>query len=516
MPNFSNLKLSGISLPVRVTVISVTLGVALMGILAAYFRRRKRSSPPRRPSGVLEKKAVPAPVLSPNGDLPNKSASAIVTRSQSPRSLVRDKSNSMSSLGGASTSTHSTICNTPVPVDTSSMSAQDLCQIGMESLSSAIRVWEDALEKLDVDQQVDDVDGNQEHIELSATDLRQQISDLLDKAYGIQDEYERTVVRQVDSAALDTAMAALADMNREYELKQKASRGDEGSSDDEDEGSYFSAAETPDLSDLDTLRTLHHKQRALYEAGLLELKFGSIPCRTLRTKTLNCSSDAEFLAKLHCVRLALGELLKDHSIREWIEETGKEFISSILIKADRDPEDFYTSYDEMMAYIKNPDNMAQVEEELMKGRGVRAITFYDVALDFILMDAFDDLQNPPSSLTSVMENRWLSNGFKETALATAVWSVLKAKRSMLKFSDGFMAHFYAISETVSPVLAWGFMGPVEEMRNLCFFFKGQVLGFIQDMFDFQKVRFNTVEELADDILRLIRERRAILAEKLLT
>ncbi len=42
------------------------------------------------------------------------------------------------------------------------------------------------------------------------------------------------------------------------------------------------------------------------------------------------------------------------------------------------------------------------------------LNFFDVVMDFILFDAFDDLDNPPSSVTSVVQNRWLSNGFKET------------------------------------------------------------------------------------------------------
>ena len=45
---------------------------------------------------------------------------------------------------------------------------------------------------------------------------------------------------------------------------------------------------------------------------------------------------------------------------------------------------------------------------------MKNFTFYDVVLDFILMDAFDDLENPPSSVIAVINNRWLSNGFKET------------------------------------------------------------------------------------------------------
>ncbi|MPC32146.1 Mitoguardin-2 [Portunus trituberculatus] len=143
---------------------------------------------------------------------------------------------------------------------------------------------------------------------------------------------------------------------------------------------------------------------------------------------------------------------------------------------------------------------SEVEAEL-QGRGVKAITFYDVVLDFILMDAFEDLENPPSSVTAV-------------ALSTAVWSVLRAKRRMLKYHDGFIAHFYDVSEHLSPVLAWGFLGPDENIRELCTFFKDQIVGLLQDLFSFSNVRYTTVEELAVDVMNLTRERFQVISQRL--
>jgi len=37
--------------------------------------------------------------------------------------------------------------------------------------------------------------------------------------------------------------------------------------------------------------------------------------------------------------------------------------------------------------------------------------------------------------------------------------------------DGFIAHFYAISEHVSPVLAFGFLGPRQHLSEVCTIFK---------------------------------------------
>lgn len=85
---------------------------------------------------------------------------------------------------------------------------------------------------------------------------------------------------------------------------------------------------------------------------------------------------------------------------------------------------------------------------------------------------------------------------------------------MLKFSDGFIAKFYAISEHTSPVLAWGFMGPESQLKQLCLLFKESVLKFLRDMFSFEYVRYTTVEELADDVAKLLRNRIEEAAEKI--
>lgn len=136
--------------------------------------------------------------------------------------------------------------------------------------------------------------------------------------------------------------------------------------------------------------------------------------------------------------------------------------------------------------------------------------FFDIVLDFILMDAFEDLENPPSSVLAVLRNRWLSDSFKETALATACWSVLKAKRRLLMVPDGFISHFYSVSEHVSPVLAFGFLGPKQQLAEVCSFFKHQIVQYLKDMFDLDNVRYTTVQLLAEDILQLSRRRSEIL------
>lgn len=42
---------------------------------------------------------------------------------------------------------------------------------------------------------------------------------------------------------------------------------------------------------------------------------------------------------------------------------------------------------------------------------------------------------------------------------------------VVQVPDGFIAHFYAISEHVSPVLAFGFLGPRQHLSEVCTTFK---------------------------------------------
>ncbi|GLH10188.1 Mitoguardin [Gryllus bimaculatus] len=253
----------------------------------------------------------------------------------------------------------------------------------------------------------------------------------------------------------------------------------------------------------------------LYQAALRQLEDSGVPYRCLRTEMVKCSSDVEYLGKLQCIRLAFQYLFKDHSTWQWFADTGRQILTDLLLYADKDPKDFLIAYEDMLDFLQDPDHWLEMEQELSL-RGVKAITFYDVVMDYILMDAFDDLESPPMTVTAVVQNRWLSNGFKETALSTAVYSVLKAKRKMLKFPNGFMSHFYAISEHMSPLMAWGLLGPDENLRVVCHYFKDQMMAFLADIFSFQKSRYTSVEELAEDILQHMKNRVEAVSQKMST
>merc|ERR1712037_942443 len=181
--------------------------------------------------------------------------------------------------------------------------------------------------------------------------------------------------------------------------------------------------------------------------------------------------------------------------------------------ADKDPKDFLLSFEDVLEYLSEEGIEKQMEEEL-RSRNVKCINFYDICLDYILIDSFEDLESPPSSVLAVMKNRWLSNSFKESALQTAIWSVFQAKRRLLQYPDGFKAKFYNVSEILTPALAWAFFGPDEDLARLVNDFKEQVLGFLTDIFSFQSADFNSISSLSESVMVLARSRLTVVKERL--
>ena len=80
---------------------------------------------------------------------------------------------------------------------------------------------------------------------------------------------------------------------------------------------------------------------------------------------------------------------------------------------DKDTKEFLVGYEDFINYLQDPNNWEEIQKELEQ-RNVKAMTFYDICLDFIILDSFRDLDAPPGSVIAVVQNRFLSNGFKET------------------------------------------------------------------------------------------------------
>ncbi|KAK1803712.1 hypothetical protein P4O66_021109, partial [Electrophorus voltai] len=435
--------------------------------------------------------------------------------------------------------------------------AENLYLMGMELFEEALQKWEQALNIRH--QARSGASANNSLAQQGVSHmpegrnrkLAEKLECLLHRAYHLQEDFGTSIPPE----------SLLTELESEGTLILPTVGSSRRPQDDDattitSDNSFFSAAELFDVFPEDEVYQ-PIKSAALYEEASSLVRDGKIACRTLRTDLLECYSDQDFLAKLHCVRQAFYVLLLDETHRAFFMETGKQMITGLMIKAGKSPKAFLESYRDMLLYTQREETWPITKMEL-EGRGaclsmclstclaaclsaclaaclslcmclstylsvsrclslylsaciaVVCMNFFDIVLDFILMDAFEDLEYPPTSVVAVLRNRWLSDSFKETALATACWSVLKAKRRLLMVPDGFISHFYTISEHVSPVLAFGFLGPRLHLTEVCTTFKLQIVQYLKDMFDQDKVRFTSAQSLAEDILSLSHRRADIL------
>ncbi|XP_041530961.1 mitoguardin 2 isoform X1 [Microtus oregoni] len=530
---FSQLRLTP---GLRKVLFATALGTVALALAAHQLKRRRRKKKQVGPElGGEQLGPVPLPILMAR-KVPSVKKGYSSRRVQSPSSKSNDTLSGISSIEPSkhSGSSHSlasmVVVNSSSPtaacsgswetrgmeesVPTTDGSAESLYVQGMELFEEALQKWEQALSvgqrgdggstptPGDSFQNLDTSSEAPSEPESQRREFAEKLESLLHRAYHLQEEFGSTFPS--DSMLLDLERTLMLPLT-EGSLRLRADDEDSLTSED----SFFSATELFESLQVGDYPLPLSRPAAAYEEALQLVKEGKVPCRTLRTELLGCYSDQDFLAKLHCVRQAFEGLLEERDNQVFFGEVGRQMVTGLMTRAEKSPKGFLESYEEMLSYALRPETWATTRLEL-EGRGVACMSFFDIVLDFILMDAFEDLENPPSSVLAVLRNRWLSDSFKETALATACWSVLKAKRRLLMVPDGFISHFYSVSEHVSPVLAFGFLGPKPQLAEVCAFFKHQIVQYLRDMFDLDNVRYTSVPALADDILQLSRRRSEIL------
>ncbi|XP_062353310.1 mitoguardin 1 isoform X3 [Cinclus cinclus] len=348
-----------------------------------------------------------------------------------------------------------------IPVTT----PENLYLMGMELFEEALRRWEQALTFRNRQVEDEAICGSiklgagdaiaEESVEdIISAEFIHKLESLLQRAYRLQEEFEATLGVS-DPAALAN------DIDKNTDITVKDNADDFCLRDTLSIASTDSFVSTAELSEHRDVRSTYGLDSLchcpLYEEAMHLAEEGKIYSRVLRTEMFECLGDSDFLAKLHCIRQAFQIILSETANRIFLAESGRKILSALIVKARKNPKKFEDVFDEMIYFLEQTDHWDNTEMELA-ARG---------------------------------------------AVASSCWSVLKQKRQQMKVPDGFFAHFYAICEHISPVLAWGFLGPRNSLYDLCCFFKDQVLFFLKDIFDFEKVRYSSMESLAEDLTQLL-------------
>uniref|UniRef100_A0A0N4ZE67 Mitoguardin n=1 Tax=Parastrongyloides trichosuri TaxID=131310 RepID=A0A0N4ZE67_PARTI len=277
-----------------------------------------------------------------------------------------------------------------------------------------------------------------------------------------------------------------------------------------DSDSYQSAIDNfdilrDDVDDIDDVE-IDSSEQKLYKEGLEYAKRGEIKYRKNRCDFVKVNDLEDFCAKLYCIRKACTYLMADESKRLWLINSGRSILGGIIKQDGKDPTDFFDAFDSMIEYLKEPNIEESMIAELLP-RKIPEINLWDVLLDYIVLDAFDDLRRPPSAFMALIKNPFFSQSNKESSINALIYSIVKAKKARLAHSHGFISHFYDISLTISSSLAMGILGvSSKEFADLCNCFKEKVFLLVIEMFDSKSVKYTTVEELANDIWCIFQKR----------
>ncbi|XP_013868447.1 mitoguardin 1, partial [Austrofundulus limnaeus] len=281
---------------------------------------------------------------------------------------------------------------------------ENLYLMGMDLFEEALLHWEEALTFRSRQAEDDsscasvktgagDAVAEQNMEDVISVEFIHRLKSLLQRAYRLQEEFEGVLGTPEPSSPSSSSQDEIADFLAREELDDVCLRDSISIASTD---SFVSAVE-PQLSEhrepRSTFTLGHHP---LYEEALQMAEDGDISCRVFRTEILGCFSDTDFLAKLHCVRQACQLLLRDRATRMFLADTGKKILSSIIVKAHKSPKRFEEAFEDLISFLEHAEHWEETEKELVS-RGVRHLNFYDVVLDFILMDSFEDLENPPIS-----------------------------------------------------------------------------------------------------------------------
>lgn len=188
--------------------------------------------------------------------------------------------------------------------------------MGMESLETVINFWEDALV------------AYQTPTTAEESEFCREIQNLLDIAWQLQDQSELLFLDQRSVLFRDESVAS---EKRQMQRSMSDPNFDSAESfasalDQVGWFCYFIATPSHFMYEP---QCFHNKQIAdirefedfadtmpdmesypLYQNAIKHLEENNIPARMMRTEMVNCSSDLEYLAKLHCIRLAFQYLFK--------------------------------------------------------------------------------------------------------------------------------------------------------------------------------------------------------------
>lgn len=284
---------------------------------------------------------------------------------------------------------------------------------------------------------------------------------------------------------------------------------------DSDAGSFNTAASMLYEQDLTGFELPVSSPRArlpsrndLWTEALSLARAGKITIRKYRPAYTGCNDEIHFAARVHCCRKGFDAMMKQPANRNILRDAFLHAVSGVVIRGGEDPAPLHKAWEVMEAWLLEEhatDGMTKIEKE-MQGRGVPYLTFFDLAFDFLLFDAWDVTENPPSSVKAALATTWMPTSIKMRTLKSTLWGIIRTRSSLFK-SGTFMKHFYMVMAVAVPALGCGMLGLGDDgFVKLVDQFQKAQLEFIQRVFAIpDTIGDLTPESYADQIIVITKQ-----------
>jgi len=196
------------------------------------------------------------------------------------------------------------------------------------------------------------------------------------------------------------------------------------------------------------------------------------------------SVDQVVAAQSFWLRRAFTDLLRYDRPRRMLRRRATELVGAIvsLVDGEEGRSSFAAALDSFLSWIA--ENLAEATEAARHMKP-RYLNVWDTFIEWMLMDALDDVANVPSSLAYSLS--WAPRSAAETMVRGAVSTALASKASAaraagLEAGGEFAGRYYDFLQTLSPALSVGFLASTPTRAAFFDSFRGRLLDLYASLF----------------------------------
>ncbi|KAL2083412.1 hypothetical protein ACEWY4_021185 [Coilia grayii] len=190
--------------------------------------------------------------------------------------------------------------------------------------------------------------------------------------------------------------------------------------------------------------------------------------------------DALIDVKLRAVRQAFQIIIRDAESGHFLKEAGLSILTGLLLLAGK-TEGFTHVWNKLMVFAESRSNWAMITMECLEA-GMQTPCFYDLFYEAIVLKLLECSGQAPPVLRTTLRTPWISDSTKKTTVMFHCWAQIRKERELMR-PQGLYHHLCEVRDYIDGEIMWAAFGPQSDAKDLYFLLRGEMLSFIQHIFD---------------------------------